>query len=295
MTDFRGIYAVTITPFKEDGGIDYDLAGKHLNWLLDSGVHGVLPIGATGEFAALSFEERKQYAEFIMKEVAGRVPVIVGAVSQDVTVSLAVADHAASIGAAAVMILPPPGIFPSQEEIFAFYKFISGEVKVPVMVYNNPHSAGVDIEPETLARIAKLPNMALLKESTGDIKRLTRAVDELKGDLTIFCGCENIAYESFVMGASGWVCVLANVAPAMAVELYDLIVNKGDLVKARELNGKLLPYLRLLEDSGELWQVLKYTLQKSGMKPCALRRPRLAISEETKKLVDEVLAKQTYK
>ena len=212
MKQIHGIFAVTVTHFQENGEIDYAACAKHINWLIESGVHGLLPLGATGEFSALTLEERKAFAEFAMKEVAGRVPVIIGAVSTNVDVTLEVAKHAASIGADGVMILPPPGLHPSQDEIYAFYKHISENVTLPVMIYNNPGSSGVNILPETLDKIADLPHMGFLKESTGDIMRLTRAVDELADRLVIFCGCESLAYESFVMGAKAWVCVLANVA-----------------------------------------------------------------------------------
>ena len=235
MKQIHGIFAVTVTHFQENGEIDYAACAKHINWLIESGVHGLLPLGATGEFSALTLEERKAFAEFAMKEVAGRVPVIIGAVSTNVDVTLEVAKHAASIGADGVMILPPPGLHPSQDEIYAFYKHISENVTLPVMIYNNPGSSGVNILPETLDKIADLPHMGFLKESTGDIMRLTRAVDELADRLVIFCGCESLAYESFVMGAKAWVCVLANVAPAQSARLYDLIVNQGKLEEARAL------------------------------------------------------------
>ena len=108
MKQIHGIFAVTVTHFQENGEIDYAACAKHINWLIESGVHGLLPLGATGEFSALTLEERKAFAEFAMKEVAGRVPVIIGAVSTNVDVTLEVAKHAASIGADGVMILPPP-------------------------------------------------------------------------------------------------------------------------------------------------------------------------------------------
>ncbi len=294
MKKLHGIIAVTVTPFLENGDIDYATASKHIHWLIESGVHGLLPLGATGEFAALSFEERKAFAAFAVKEVAGRVPVVIGAVSQNTEVTLAVAQHAAEIGADAVMILPPPGLHPNQEEIYSYYKHISANVSLPVMVYNNPGSAGVDIAPETLERIATLPHMEYLKESTGDIKRLTSAVDSLEKDLVIFCGCENLAYESFVMGAKGWICVLANVAPAQAVQLFDLITQKGDLKGARTLYRQLLPLLRLTEDTGELWQVIKYILQQKGMGNGVLRSPRLPLSASSKAAVDALLKTATF-
>lgn len=264
MKQIHGIFAVTVTHFQENGEIDYAACAKHINWLIESGVHGLLPLGATGEFSALTLEERKAFAEFAMKEVAGRVPVIIGAVSTNVDVTLEVAKHAASIGADGVMILPPPGLHPSQDEIYAFYKHISENVTLPVMIYNNPGSSGVNILPETLDKIADLPHMGFLKESTGDIMRLTRAVDELADRLVIFCGCESLAYESFVMGAKAWVCVLANVAPAQSARLYDLIVNQGKLEEARALYRQILPLLRLTEETGELWQIVKYILKQRG-------------------------------
>ncbi len=294
MNKMHGIIAVTTTPFLKDGSIDYETAAKHINWLISSGVHGLLPLGATGEFAALSLEERKAYAEFVMKEVKKRVPVMIGAVSQNIQTSIEVSKHAASIGADAVMILPAPGLHPSQEEIYGYYKHVSENVTLPVMVYNNPGSAGVDIAPETMERIATLPHMEYLKESTGDIKRLTAMVDALEKELVIFCGCENLAYESFVMGAKGWICVLANVAPAQAVELFDLVTEKGDLVEARKLYRKLLPLLRLTEDTGELWQIIKYILQTKGMGTDTLRLPRLPITRETKAAVDALLKTTSF-
>ena len=294
MNKMHGVIAVTVTPFMENGNIDYTAAAKHINWLIESGVHGLLPLGATGEFAALTLEERKAFAEFVMKEVKGRIPVCIGAVSQNIDISIDVAKHAASIGAAAVMVLPAPGLHPSQQEIYHYYKHISQNVSLPVMVYNNPGSAGVDIAPETLEQIATLPHMEYLKESTGDIKRLTMAVDTLSKNLTVLCGCENLAYESFVMGAKGWICVLANVAPKQAVELFDLISKKGDLAKARELYIKVLPLLRLTEDTGELWQVIKYILKKQGMGNGILRLPRLPISEPVKQAVDALLKTTTF-
>ncbi len=288
MSKLNGIFAVTVTHFNEDGTINYDAAKKHIEWLLASGVHGLLPVGATGEFSALSMAERKEYAEFVVKTAAGRVPVCVGAVALKVSDVLELAEHAHSIGAAAIMCLPP-ALHLNQEEIYQFYKTLSENVKLPVMVYNNPGSAGFDVEPETLARIVELPMMEYIKESTGAMQRLTRVVDELDGKIIPFCGCETLAMESFVMGAQGWVCVAANFAPKMSVQIFEL-TKAGKLAEARAIYQKLLPFLRLLEDTGELWQVAKYLAQKQGYCSGVLRLPRLPISAEVKALVDEALA-----
>lgn len=290
MKKMHGIIAVTVTLFKDNGEIDYANAEKHIEQLIASGVHGLLPLGATGEFAALSMQERKEYAEFVMKLVDGRVPVMIGAVSMNTEDTIEICDHAKSINADAVMILPSPGLHPSQDEIYAYYKEISEKISIPVMLYNNPGSCGVDIEPETLAKLVKLPHMEYLKESTGDIMRLTRAIDAHEDQITTFCGCESLAFESFVMGAKGWICVFANMAPKMSVELFNLVTEKKDLESARKLYRKMLPVLRITEETGQLWQVVKYVMSKQGFGTGALRSPRLPISDDVKKAVDAVLA-----
>lgn len=292
MNNIHGIFAVTVTHFHQDGSIDYSAISNHIQWLLKAGVHGIMPVGATGEWPALSTDERKQVAEFTMKEVNGKVPVIVGAISPNVDVSVELSKHAGSIGAAGVMILPPPGVHPSQHEIYEFYKYISGKSPLPVMVYNNPGSCGVAVSPETLVKCAQLPNMGFLKESSGDIMRLTRSVDEVGDKLVVFCGCESLAYESFVMGAKAWVCVLSNIAPAMCVKLYNLIVKEHKLAEARQIYRQMLPLLRLLEDTGELWQVVKHALALKGFGTGTLRMPRQPISEEVRVELEKVL-KQT--
>lgn len=294
MNNIHGIFAVTVTHFNDDGSIDYKSISKHVQWLLQSGVHGIMPVGATGEWPALSTQERRQVAEFVMKEVGGKVPVIVGAISPNVDVSVELSEHAGSIGAAGVMILPPPGVHPSQHEIYEFYKYISAKSPLPIMVYNNPGSCGVAVSPETLVKCAQLPNMGFLKESSGDIMRLTRSVDEVGDRLVVFCGCESLAYESFVMGAKAWVCVLANIAPAMCVRLYDLIVNKGQLDEARQVYRRMLPLLRLLEDTGELWQVVKHALALKGFGSGRLRQPRQPISEGVRLELEKVLAQTDF-
>ena len=294
MNNIHGIFAVTVTHFNQDGSIDYGAISKHIQWLLKSGVHGIMPVGATGEWPALSTEERKQVAEFTMKEVNGKVPVIVGAISPNVDVSVELSKHAGSIGAAGVMILPPPAVHPSQHEIYEFYKYISGKSPLPVMVYNNPGSCGVAVSPETLVKCAQLPNMGFLKESSGDIMRLTRSVDEVGDKLVVFCGCESLAYESFVMGAKAWVCVLANIAPAMCVKLYNLIVKEHKLDEARQVYRQMLPLLRLLEDTGELWQVVKHALALKGFGTGTLRMPRQPNSEEVRVEHEKILKKTDF-
>ena len=294
MENFHGITAVVVTHFTDTHQIDYSAISKHINWLINSGIHALLPVGATGEFASLSLQERKTITEFVIKEVAGRVPVMVGAVSQNIDDVIEISKHAKEVGAQAVMVLSPPALHMSQEEIYAFYETVSANINIDVMIYNNPGSAAVDIHPETMAQIVKLPNMTYLKESTGDMVRMTRMVDELSSDIITLCGCECLAYESFVIGAKGWISVLSNIAPKMCVQLYDLTVEKKDLEKARNLYKTMIPMLRHIEESGELWQITKYALMKQGIGNGLLRKPRLPISSGAKAIVDDLMMKTKF-
>lgn len=289
MAKLHGVFVVMTTPFKENGEIDYDGARENIQWYIESGVHGLLPIGATGEFAALSTDERKKFAEFVVDTVAGRVPVCIGAVSQNVDTTLELCAHAAEIGVDAAMCLLPPGLHLSQEEAYAFFEHLSQNVSLPIMVYNNPGSCGVDVEFETMERILKLPHMECVKESTGDIKRLSLMRDVLNDEANVFCGWEDMAYESFVMGANGWVSVIANAAPAMSAKLFELVDEEKDYEEAWSLYRKLLPLLRYIEGSGKLWQVIKYAMDVQGRVGGICRKPRLPLTDSEKADIERIL------
>ena len=285
----HGIVTVTSTPFREDGSIDYDGVEQNLEWQIKKGVHGLLPLGATGEYGALSMQERLDVAHFFLAKVNQRVPVIVGAISSTAETTIDISRHAADHGAAAVMILPPPGTHPSQDEIFNYYKTISENVPLPVMIYNNPGSSGVDIAPGTLEKITTLPMMHYIKESTGDIRRMTGILDALDGRILPFCGCEELAYESFMLGARGWICVIGNFAPGMAVELYRRTVEEKDFAGGWALYRKMLPMLGHLEQSGRLWQTVKYVQNRIGLAGGKLRSPRLPLTTSQMYEVDKIL------
>lgn len=288
MKNLKGVYVVMATPFKANGEIDYEGAKKNINWYIEEGVHGLLPLGATGEYASFDFNERKEFAEFVMNEVAGRVPVVIGTITPTAEKTIELTNHAESIGASGAMILTPPGSHASQSEIYNYFKTISENVSIPIMIYNNPGSAGVDIQFDTLKEIAKLPNMDYIKESTGDIKRLTLINDLMEGEITTFCGWEDMAYESFVMGAKGWVSVLGNIAPKQCVELFELVEN-NEYEKAWKLYRNLLPMLRYFETSGKLWQTVKYVLDKKGYAGGVCRSPRLPLSQKDISDIENVL------
>lgn len=286
---FAGVYAVVVTPFREDGSFDLEAAKKHLDWLIANGVKGICVLGATGEYQSITDREHKEYVRQIVPYIRERVSVLVGVSRErpDDVVDLMKNDW--ECGAMAAMILPPFYCHPARDEIVEHYRYIADKTEMPFIVYNNPGSAGVDMDRETIREILKLPSAQILKESTGDIHRLTEAVLDAPEHTSVFCGCDNLAMESFAMGAVGWISMAANFAPRDCIALQQA-VQSGDLVRAKEIYTRLLPALNLLEEMPKPGAVIKYILHKyRGIEVGYMRRPRLGLTEAEKAIVDAAL------
>ena len=288
MQKLRGVYVVSITPFKGNGTVDHAGLRKNVEWWIGQGVHGILPLGSTGEFASLEDTERYEVAATVVDAAKGRVPVVIGASAETTAKTVAIAQHAREIGAAGLLVLPSFFYRSTQEEIYQHYKALSDAVELPVIVYNNPRSAKVDILPETVKRLSLLPRIDYIKESSNDIKRITEIRTLTDNGIEIFCGCEHMSYESFVMGATGWVCVIANIAPRMAVRLYEQTAEQRNLEAGWDLYKQMLPMLRYFEEAGKTQRTLKYILESRGLAGGAVRRPKLPLGQEDKERIDSL-------
>jgi len=290
MNKLEGVFTVMVTPFTDDGEVDYAGLRKNVSWQIEQGIHGLIPLGSTGEFASLEDDEKRQIAETVIDEADGRVPAVVGATAETTEKAIEYARHAQDIGAAGVLILPSYYCNPSQEEMYGHFSAIAEAIDIPIMLYNNPWSSGVDMQLETVVRLAKIPNIAYIKESTSDMRRFTNIRQTAGDNITLFCGWEDLAYEQFVMGAKGWVCVVGNIAPKLAVDLYNTLVVDRDLDRGWDLYCQLLPIMRYLEYSGKLQQTLKYALKKLGLAGGPVRSPKLPLSAEQQEEVDAMLS-----
>lgn len=283
---FRGICAVIVTPFKEDGSFDIPAAKSNLDYLIESGIHGICILGATGEYMSLTMEEHKAYVQEVVPYIRDRVTVVVGATRERPDDVIELIRNAKEAGAHSAMVLPSPYCHPSQEEIVAHYRYIGDNTDFPLMVYNNPSSAGVEIEPETFQQIFKLEHTALVKESSGDVRRLTGTRMDAPPDISVLCGCDNLAYESFLAGGDGWVSMLANVAPRDCVALYEAVCEEKDFEKGFEIYRRILPALNFLESFSKPVQSLKYVLTRKGLTGGFVRRPRLELTSDEKRSVE---------
>jgi 4-hydroxy-tetrahydrodipicolinate synthase len=289
MQKLHGTYVVMVTPFTSDGEVNYNGMRKNIDWWIGQKIHGLIPLGSTGEFASLSDPQKHRISETVIESVNGRLPVVVGATAETTEKAIEYALQAQGLGATAVLILPPFYYAPSQDEIYSHYKRISERIDLPIMIYNNPFTANVDIQPETIARMAELPNISYVKESSGDIKRITAIRELTNGSVTVFCGWEDMAWESFAVGAEGWVCVIGNILPRAAAELYELVVTKKDLNGGFNLYKRMLPILRYLEYAGKTQKALKYALDKLGLCGGESSSPKIPLTEEEKLEIDKLL------
>lgn len=276
---FQGIYAVSITPFHQDGTFDFEKAKAHLDWLIDNGVQGICLLGATGEYQSVTLEEHKAYVREIVPYIKDRVSVIVGATRERADDVIELVNNIKACGAHAAMVLTPPYCHPAQDEIVENYRYIMEKTQFPIMLYNNPGSCGVNLERDTFKKLFKLPYSAIVKESSGSVQKLAEVLTDAPKSMSIFCGCDTLAFESFADGACGWISMLANVAPRDCVDLFDAVYEKKDLARGWEIYQRILPGLHVLEEFPKPVQAMKCVVDRKTGNGGYSRRPRLELTE----------------
>jgi len=284
-----GILAVLVTPMTEAGDVDCEGLKTNARWLVEKGVHGLIPLGSTGEFASLTDVQARTVLDTVVEAVDDAVPVIAGASAETTERAIEKVVQAKRAGAAGALVLPPWYYTPDPAELLYHYTRISEDAGLPIMIYNNPFTSKVDIPPDVIARLAELENIVGVKESSGNIRRIAEIRLLAEDRIRIFCGWEDMAYESFVMGARGWVCVAGNVVPSECRRLYSLIVEDDDRETAWEVYREILPLLRYLEYEGKTQKALKYMLDKMGLCGGFSSSPKLPLAPEDEAKLDHLM------
>ncbi len=247
MKKLRGTYTVIVTPFTEDNA---RINETMLRWLVDfqisEGIHGIIALASNGEFLSLSDEERHDVARIVVDQTAGRVPVVIGTAAENTNDVIRYTKDAEALGADAAMVLTPYYCWIDEEELFTHYKRIAEAVSLPIMLYNHPASTVLDMKPPLVARLAEIDNISYIKESTTDTRRVYQINDLCQGKITVFAGY--LGYESFMVGAEGWVSVCANLVPRLSAELFELAVDKNDKDAAWKVFKRLVPMIDYLGD-----------------------------------------------
>jgi 4-hydroxy-tetrahydrodipicolinate synthase len=284
---FSGSIPALVTPFR-DGAFDEAAFRQLVDWQIEQGTSALVPCGTTGESATLSYEEHYRVIDVCIEQAAGRVPVIAGCGSNDTAVAVRHMAFALQAGAAAGLVVAPYYNRPSQDGIFAHFAHLAENSDLPILVYNVPTRTGIDILPETLARLAKIPTIIGVKDASGNIGRVTQHAMECGPDFCLLSGNDDTAFAFNAAGGAGCISVTANVAPKLCAQLQ-AASQAGDLVLARAIQAKLFPlHMALFSDASP--GPIKYAMSRviDGF-PADLRLPMTPPSAESRNLVDAAL------
>lgn len=285
---FKGIFPPMITVFKRDEEIDEEATRDHVDFLIENGVHGIIVGGSTGEFPHLSAEERKDLLQLVLDHVNDRVPVIAGTTACSTREVTSLSKHAEEVGADGLLIVPPYYYKVNEEELYQHFKVISENVNLPIMLYNNPWTSGINVSTSMLIRMARDGVIEYVKDTNGDVARIHEMSLLSKDNPVIFFGKDENAFEAFMVGASGWVSGAGNVVIKYERMMYEYI-TQGEYVKAREVYYKILPFFFLTERRGKWIAYVKSSLEMMGKRAGAPRRPLLPLSKSEEKELEEVL------
>ncbi len=275
----EGILTVTVTPFDGNGRVDLDAYGRIIEFVLSKGVHCIIPCGTTGEYYALSADERREILRFVMQVAGGRTRLLAGANATTTAEVIALGGYAKELGYEGLMLASPYYSLPTTEELSAHFKAVDAALDMPILLYNFPARTGVDMSPAFLASLRDNPNIFAIKESSGSIERLHELVTDFTDQLDVVCGADDQAVEYFLWGARSWVAGASNFLPAEHVALYDTCVRRRDLETGMALMRRLLPILMLMEQGGKYIQYCKYGCALAGVQVGDARPPLQPLSE----------------
>lgn len=288
MDNLRTLLSAITTPFYENGEINYDALKSNLEWYISTGIGGIVLCGGTGEFSNLEIDERIKLLEFAKKIINGKMKLVVGCAAESTKNVLKLAKHADETGVDGIMIIASSYFKPSPDELYNQFKIVSEAINTPIILYNNPGACGTDVTPEVVAKIMTLKNVVAIKEATGDLIRM-RDVKLITGDsCNVMCGCDEIICETILNGATGWISITSSVIPKQCQEIFDLTMN-GKFDQAKVIFDKYKPLFSLCENHSKGIQIAKYALDKMSKNGGVCRLPRLPLSEDEMKMVDEVL------
>jgi 4-hydroxy-tetrahydrodipicolinate synthase len=285
---FEGIYTPVITPHREDGSIDRDAFAAMIEYLIGSGVHGLINGGSTGEYYAQSMEERVELAAFAKDVIGDRVPLIVGTVAIRLEDSIIMAEAAAKMGAAAILVGSPPYSVPTERENALNALAIDRAADLPIMLYNYPGRMGISMGEEFLDRVGRSRNFCAIKESSGDINRVHLLARDYP-HIQMSCGMDDQALEFFAWGGRSWVCGGSNFLPREHIALWKACAVEGNFAKGRRIMSALMPLMRVLEQGGKFIQCIKHGCELDGHYAGPPRAPLKGLNKDDKRQLEQVV------
>ena len=275
MTAWSGVFPAAITHFAGDHSLDLPATLKHLDVMINAGVHGMIMLGSVGENCSLEYSEKLEVLRATVKHVAGRVPVLTGVAECTTKLACRYAEDAAKIGVDGLMVLPAMVYKSDPRETIAHFRSVARATELPIMCYNNPVSYSVDITPSMFADLADEKRFVAIKESSENVRRITDLRNTVGDRYRLFCGVDDLVLESMILGIEGWVSGLVNAFPKENRLLWDL-ATAGKWDEARRVYRWYTPLLHL-DTHVKLVQYIKLATAECGYGSELTRPPRLPL------------------
>ena len=280
---WSGVFPAVTTKFKDDESLDFAAMERHFQFQLDAGVHGLIVVGSLGENGVLTFDEKLEILKTALAVADGRVPVLATIAETTTRAARAFAEQGAALGADGFMVLPGMRYTADDREVETHLRAVADASDRPIMLYNNPVTYGMDLPPEMLLRLADEPKFVAVKESSDDVRRVTDIINLCGDRYRLFCGVDNLAMESLLMGSHGWVAGLVCAFPHETVAVYNAVCE-GNLEEARRIYRWFMPLLHL-DVHTKLVQNIKLAETLVGVGTEHVRAPRLPLTGREREAV----------
>ena len=276
--NIQGSIVAIVTPMFEDGGVDWKSLEKLVEWHIQQGTHSIVAVGTTGEASTLSMEEHIKVIQEVIRVANKRIPIIAGTGANSTREAIELTQAAKDVGADAALLVTPYYNKPTQEGLYQHYKAIAEAVEIPQILYNVPGRTGVDMQNETVIRLADVKNIVGIKDATGDIPRGKALIDGLNGKIAVYSGDDATAWELILLGAKGNISVTANVAPKQMSEVCEAALT-GEQAKAQDLNQQIANLHNILFCESNPIPV-KWALHEMGYMGTGIRLPLTPLAEQ---------------
>ena len=285
--DWTGVFPAVPTQFKDDFSLDLAATRSHVEALMDDGIHGLIMLGTIGENCSLSLDEKVDVLKMTVEAARGKIPVLNGVAEFTTQAACETSQAAEAAGVDGLMVMPAMVYNADGRETIHHFRTVAASTRLPIMCYNNPPVYKVDITPEMFQQMADVENLVCIKEASGDVRRVTDLFNALGDRYLIFCGLDDVALESIMLGCTGWVSGLVDAFPRENRLMWDAATS-GDLARALEIYRWYMPMLHF-DSHPKLVQYIKLTCAQLGYGTETVRAPRMTLVGEERQRILQIV------
>jgi len=283
----KGIIPPMITPLDKDENVDKKAIGRVVNYLIKGGVHGLFPLGSTGEWYGLDFNQKREILETVIEENNKRLPIYAGTGATTTKETIHLTKLATEIGVDALSVITPVFITPNDQELFNHYQAIASSTDLPIILYNNPGRTGINLSVDLVVKLSKINNIIGIKDSSGDMSQGAEYIRRTDDDFSVLAGRDTLIYGFLAYGGKGAIAATANIVPQIVVKIYEEY-QKGNYQEALQAQFQLAP-LRIAFSLGSFPVVMKEGLNLLGLEVGSTLKPVQPLTEEAREKLREVL------